>query len=177
MTNTNGTKWLLVPGPGHLATLECRRGGHVTMDATIDRVDGGVRVTFSPVGALFRPGHAVAEAHRLAAMVWDTVADLADEDPVDASAEVGDDGVVVVAGPDAWVVGSHFGDAEGEPGERVREILTTPAPRAQHTNDRDCAGHIGDDDCCSVCGACHGWQCSTCGGRGFHEDGCAEVAS
>jgi hypothetical protein len=42
-----------------------------------------------------------------------------------------------------------------------------------HSKDEDCVldGH----NCCVVCGVYHGDPCETCGGRGFHKDGCKEA--
>jgi hypothetical protein len=39
-----------------------------------------------------------------------------------------------------------------------------------HATDTDCT--LGPDDCCVECGVHHGDACPTCGGRGFHAEGC-----
>jgi len=48
------------------------------------------------------------------------------------------------------------------------------APAGPHTKDEDCAPHL-VDDACAVCGVLHLDACA-CGGRGFHRDGCPEIA-
>lgn len=40
-----------------------------------------------------------------------------------------------------------------------------------HTRDEHCV--VGDNGCCTVCGVSHGDPCPDCGGRGFHNEGCA----
>lgn len=44
-----------------------------------------------------------------------------------------------------------------------------------HSADAACAGTIGDDGCCTVCGVSHdGPPCNECGGVAFHVIGCPE---
>ena len=45
----------------------------------------------------------------------------------------------------------------------------------EHKQDEDCAGHIGDDGCCDVCGVGHLGYCDRCGGQGYHKLGCLPV--
>lgn len=42
-----------------------------------------------------------------------------------------------------------------------------------HSKDSDCT--VGDNGCCTVCGAHHGEPCACCGARAFHVDGCADA--
>ena len=49
----------------------------------------------------------------------------------------------------------------------------TPAER-EHTRDEDCT--LDSDEFCVECGVSHAETCTDCGGRGFHRDGCPELA-
>lgn len=46
-------------------------------------------------------------------------------------------------------------------------------PIPEHTADEHCT--LGADGACTECGVTHNEQCSECGGRGFHRDGCSEI--
>lgn len=57
--------------------------------------------------------------------------------------------------------------------QRIRMQRKVPN-RPGHSSDADCAPYLLDGEC-SVCHVTHGDPCETCGGRGWHKDGCDEI--
>jgi hypothetical protein len=110
------------------------------------------------IGPFEREDIAIVNAHRLAALLPDTVVTVYAHQ-MSAHHE---DGVLKFDAVPHRVVGSY----------RRGECCTS---RITHTKDTDCTIDP-DTMCCIVCGVSHGSPCEACRGSGFHADGCPEWA-
>lgn len=97
-----------------------------------------------------------------------TFADL--HDYVDANVLGGADDLYQTLGS------SLSGDIVAAAQSQVAKWIAAGGHRQQHTADSECDVDP-RTECCRGCGVEHGTPCSACGGRGYHVDGCEEIAA